>query len=177
MKFAFREADGSVTILGCASKADLERVIGTPTMVDGVMRRVLTDEEYLGHIMARNTENGVIPKGAELISLPDDWTPPDGRSFRSAWMLNGKTIDVDMEKARSIHMDRIRASRNRKLDELDRKWMKAFGRKDTATVDAVEAERQRLRDIPQTLDLTKAATPEELKATWPDDLKDEPIRG
>jgi hypothetical protein len=171
MKFAFRAADGSVTVVGAAPKADLERVIGTPVMVDGVERRVLTDQEYIDHIIGRNIDKGVIPKDAELVMLPEDWSPADKRAFRSAWILDGNTIDVDMGKAREIHMGRIRIARNRKLDELDRDWMRAAGQKDTKAADAIEAKRQALRDIPQTLDLTKARTPDELKATWPDELK------
>lgn len=34
----------------------------------------------------------------------------------------------------------------------------------------VTTEKQKLRDLPQTLDLTVAQTPEDLKALWPADL-------
>lgn len=36
-----------------------------------------------------------------------------------------------------------------------------------------DAERQKLRDIPQSFDLTMAATPEELKNLWPSELIDD----
>lgn len=87
---------------------------------------------------------------------------PTDRTFRGAWShCPKKKIRVDMDKARDIHMSRIREARNTKLAELDkRKYGPEF-----------DAHRQKLRDLPQTLDLSKAKTPEELKTLWPDDLK------
>lgn len=86
---------------------------------------------------------------------------PDDRTFRDAWHHDGEKITVNMDKARDIHMQRIRFSRNEKLKELD---VETFRGKN------VQAEKQVLRDLPQTFDLTKAKNPEELKALWPDNL-------
>lgn len=33
--------------------------------------------------------------------------PPTGRAFRDAWVLNGTVIEVDMEKAKDIHIDKL----------------------------------------------------------------------
>ena len=98
----------------------------------------------------------------------DDADIPADRAFRAAWTDAGGKIDHDMEKARAIHMGRIRTARNAKLDETD----KLVARLDGAPVpEELKALRQKLRDIPQTLDLAKAATVEDLKAAWPDELK------
>lgn len=86
--------------------------------------------------------------------------PPD-RTFRDAWKIEGGKPAVDMSKARTIHMDRIRKVRDRELAKLDVEQLK--GRD-------VAAQKQKLRDIPQTFDLTVAATPDELKALWPAEL-------
>lgn len=88
-------------------------------------------------------------------------TYPQDRYFRSAWKIDGASVGVDMDKAREIHMGRIRESRDKELAKLD-----------------IEARRgndnpvraQYLRDLPQTFSLAEFATPEDLKAAWPADL-------
>jgi len=89
----------------------------------------------------------------------DESEIPTDRHFREAWDYD---LKINMGKARDIHMDRIRAARDEKLKALDIETMK--GRD-------VQAEKQALRDIPQTLDLSTATTPEELKALWPQELE------
>lgn len=84
--------------------------------------------------------------------LPTDYT------FRNAWTYD---LDVDMDKARVIHMDRIRAARDEALKVLDIETLKGID---------VQTEKQALRDIPQTFDLSGATTPDELKALWPAEL-------
>lgn len=97
----------------------------------------------------------------------EDVTFPSDKEFRAAWKSTPGKIEVDMPKARLIHMDRIRVARDAELEEKDKLWMRAMGQKDQVLADAIEAERQALRDIPQTVDLTAAMTPGELTALWP----------
>ena len=77
-------------------------------------------------------------------------------------------IVVNMEKARGIQMDKIRLVRNAELTKKDIEFMKALEADDGSST-AIAAEKQVLRDIPQTFDLT-TDTPEELKNKWPDSL-------
>jgi hypothetical protein len=86
---------------------------------------------------------------------------PSDRYFRDQWTASGKVISVDMEKAKEHHMGNIRAARDKKLKELDVETLKG---------NDVQVEKQKLRDIPQTFDLS-ASTPDELKAMWPEELK------
>lgn len=117
------------------------------TLVDGVWVRELTDD-----LIARELrhEGNLINRGfvSEL--------PPD-RLFRDAWSLDAGTVKVNMPKARKIHMDRIRRARDKRLAELDKR---KYGTE-------YDGERQALRDLPQTMNLETATTPEELKAIWP----------
>jgi hypothetical protein len=94
---------------------------------------------------------------------------PQDRTFRNAWKDEGsRKIAIDMPRAREIHMDRIRIARDAKLEETD----KLVARLDGAAVpEELKAQRQKLRDIPQTLDLSKCETIEQLKAAVPDELK------
>lgn len=91
-----------------------------------------------------------------VVSVEEDDIPSD-RYFRDAW---DKYLQVDMTKAREIHMNRIRVQRDKRLVELDKR---IYG-------DDYDGERNDLRNIPQTFDLSSAGTTEELKAMWPDDL-------
>lgn len=90
-----------------------------------------------------------------VIGLDDH---PQDRTFRNAWKPD---LTVCMDRAREIHMGRIREKRNERLTELDK-------RKYGADYDS---ERHKLRNIPQEFDLSVAATPDELKKLWPDELK------
>ena len=78
-------------------------------------------------------------------------------------------INVNMSKARGIHMDKIRLVRNKQLAGLDVSFMRAVETGDASERVRIAGEKQVLRDIPQTLDLT-TDTPEELKAIWPIEL-------
>jgi len=73
-------------------------------------------------------------------------------------------IKVNMEKARVIQMDEIRKVRNTELAKKDVEYMKALEADDGSATD-IAVEKQALRDIPQTFDLT-TDTPEELKEKW-----------
>jgi hypothetical protein len=170
-KFAFARPDGGVSIVDAAPQEELERVVGVPTLADGKLKRVLTDEQYRALVLSRMRETRTLPSDAVVVELPADWTPPDDRGFREAWKLQAESIEVDMPKARTIHMDRIRVRRNQMLDDLDKEWNRATGQRKQAEADAIEAQRQTLRDLPQTFDLNTAATPDELKAVWPDELR------
>ena len=80
-------------------------------------------------------------------------------------------VTINMEKARGIQMDNIRIVRNKELAKKDIEYMKAL-EADDGSHTAIAAEKQVLRDIPQTFDLT-TDTPEELKQKWPDGLPKE----
>jgi len=83
-------------------------------------------------------------------------------------------INVNMAKARTIHMNNIRVVRNRELAAKDITFMRAVedGNADAQTT--IKNEKQTLRDIPQTFDITTGVdTPEQLKAKWPDGLPTE----
>lgn len=92
--------------------------------------------------------------------IVDETDIPSDRTFRNAWKEGQGKPEVDMPKAREIHMGRIRIDRDKKLTELDKR---NYGSE-------FDAERQTLRDIPQSFDLEIATTPDELKALWPGEL-------
>ena len=76
-----------------------------------------------------------------------------------------------MDKARGIQMNNIRVMRDKELAKKDIEYMKAL-EADDGSATAIATEKQALRDIPQTFDLT-TDSPEELKEKWPEGLPKE----
>lgn len=99
---------------------------------------------------------------------------PTDRTYRNAWTHDGTKFDHDMTKAKAIHLAHIRHVRTELLTELDKDWMRAMGQNKKSDVDAIETQRQALRDA-TAIDLSSATTIEQLKALWPVDLP--PWRG
>ena len=80
-------------------------------------------------------------------------------------------INVNMGKARVIHMDAIRVVRNAELVDKDVTFMRAVEAGDASAQSSIATEKQVLRDIPATFDITTGVdTPEKLKAKWPTEL-------
>ena len=77
-------------------------------------------------------------------------------------------INVNMDKARDIHREKVRQARNPKLAAKDVDYQRALETgADTATI---VSEKQALRDAPAAAAIDAATTPEELKAAWDSDL-------
>lgn len=122
------------------------------------------EEDLLAACVERNVPAGVAYRIVEASIIPTH------RLFRNAWSDDGNDVVVDMSDARGIHMDAIRVDRDKKLTELDVTFMRAVEDDDSDAQDAASVEKQALRDIPETFDLSSASTPEQLTALWPEDL-------
>ena len=80
-------------------------------------------------------------------------------------------INVNMTKARAIHLEKIRLVRNAELVKEDVTFMRAVEAGDTDTQATIATKKQTLRDIPASFDITTGVTtPELLKAKWPAEL-------
>ena len=80
-------------------------------------------------------------------------------------------INVNMTKARTIHMDAIRVVRNAELAAKDITFMRAVEAGDTSAQATIATQKQTLRDIPATSNITTGVTtPTQLKARWPTEL-------
>lgn len=132
MRYLLKRKDGGVSIL---------------ELKHGVVERELEKLKTVG----------IEVESYHEISLQD---LPEDRYFRDAWGFDG-SINIDMQKAKNIHMDNIRLVRDEKLKQLDIETLKG---------NDVQAEKQNLRDIPQTFDLSVYETPESLKDAWPEGL-------
>ena len=80
-------------------------------------------------------------------------------------------INVNMSKARAIHLTEIRRVRNAELVKEDVTFMRAVEAGDASAQSTVATKKQVLRDIPATFDITTGVTtPEQLKILWPTEL-------
>ena len=91
-------------------------------------------------------------------------TPADlpGRAYRNAWVDEGDAIGHDMEKAREIHRDKLRAERAPLLLALDVEYQRADETGDAAEKARVVAAKKRLRDLPSDPRIEQATTVAEL---------------
>ena len=80
-------------------------------------------------------------------------------------------VNVNMTKARAIHLEEIRRVRNLELAAKDITFMRAVEAGDTDAQATIGTVKQVLRDIPATFNITTGVdTPEKLKAKWPTEL-------
>jgi hypothetical protein len=145
MKTVIKCIDGSVAVMTLVAGANLDDAIDKWKQVH--------PNKYLSH---REMPDGVIPTD---------------RTFRDAWADTTPelTIDIDMAKARDIHLSRIRIKRNAELSKLDTQATKAQDIGDTATLTQIRTRKQELRDLPATLapTLASAVSVDALKAIQP----------
>ena len=109
-----------------------------------------------------------IPEGSDYHIVNKEDIPAD-RSYRNALVVNRGKLRHSMTKARALHMDQIRAKRNARLKELDVAVMKKIEKEEDPFI--LAELKQRLRDIPENFDLSKAKNTEDLKRLWPDELQ------
>lgn len=72
-------------------------------------------------------------------------------------------IGVNMNKAKDIWRDKIRADRTAELNKLDVEYMRALEAGDTTKQAEIVAKKQSLRDAPADERIDNATSPEELK--------------
>jgi len=148
--------------------------VAAENFVAGLANGGLTEDEALARILAKDAAPGALQS---LIvddeTLPSDHQCDSSCEFFNAWEWTG-AVTVNMPKARGVHMDVIRAVRNKELAKKDLTSLQAIEASDTDAQVMIATEKQTLRDIPQTFDLTTDNdTPEELKQKWPEGLPKE----
>lgn len=97
------------------------------------------------------------PAGAIIVD--SDTLPNEHNDFFNAWELADGVVTVNIDKAKAITKDRLRAERKPLLEAQDVAFQRAL--ESGADTSAIVAEKQRLRDVTQLVD--SATTIEELK--------------
>jgi transcriptional/translational regulatory protein YebC/TACO1 len=91
--------------------------------------------------------------------VEDEYIPTD-RTFRDAWEFDGEKISENIDKAKEIHKERLRAERKSLLEEQDALFMRAL--EIGADTNKIVVEKNRLRDITKLVNQCK--TIDEIKA-------------
>lgn len=152
--------DGSVGIM----RFNL-RPRGVPDNLPGYHdgRRVPTHAAVEHDIHKSVWLNGRVPISWRLIAEEDARPHMVGgrhRDFRDALRDSGASLSHDLDRAKAIHADRLRAARAPLLVELDVEFVRALEQgKDTK---AIAARKQALRDAPAAVEA--ARTIDELRA-------------
>lgn len=128
---------------------------------------------YIMHILDGSDPSKEIAKWGRSYSQAVDSfreiqiTDLPNSNFRDAWTDDGDELKVDMAKARELQLARIRASRDAKWADFDRRYMVA--QRDGLDLSALNSERQMLKDAPESVEgsIASADTPEELSDIWP----------
>lgn len=124
-----------------------------------------SEEEAMDYVISR-----AVPTDKKYVVMEHTDLPED-LYFRDAWTLDkSRKIGYNMDKAAEIHMDVIREWRDVELRKLDIPSMRAMETGDSQSLYELGVKKQELRDIPQTLDLTKAKTVDELKKILPEGM-------
>jgi hypothetical protein len=133
---------------------------GNPT---GETNTVTHEEQVpmtIEEIAAKDVPEGVPYKIVDSLDLDNDY-------FNSYDYSEGSGAEVNIDKAKAIHLDKFRAARTPKLAKLDVDYMKAVEQADITKQAEIAASKQALRDV--TLTPLPDTLPE-IKAVWPDIL-------
>lgn len=142
-------------------------------MRDDIIKQLangLTEEQ----IKQRIVDKDVLPycPSGEWHEVHRDEIDQSNRYFRMSWMHDKEgRFYIDRAKAEAFHMNNLRVIRDEKLKELDVEYMRAIEEGDKIKQDKVSNLKKKLRDMPQTEDLSKF-TIDDLKDYIPDYLKE-----
>ena len=119
-----------------------------------------SDEQFANRIASTD-----VPP-ATPYTVVDATDLPIRDEFRNAWAMNG-FVHVDMDKAKAIWIEKIRAWREPLLLGLDIDYLRADEAKDAAAKADIVARKKVLRDATTNPAIEAATSVEELRATWP----------
>ena len=132
-----------------------------PAYFDEARPKDETEAELLSRVALKAIPAGISYLEVEAIQIPTE------RNFRDAWECPTGVIEVNMPKARLIHMDRIRRVRDIELERESGSKLRQPTESEALFTSERQARLRALRDIPQTFDLAGYTTPEALEAAWP----------
>ena len=141
----------------------------SPAWQSKAAARGMTDNEWIAERISRIRAVRPDLATATVVLIEDESAIDDPQGFgREVW---GHGAKIDMNKARAIHMDRIRVVRNAELAKEDVTFMRSVEDADTDAQATIKTKKQTLRDIPATFDITTDVnTLEKLEAKWPTEL-------
>lgn len=98
------------------------------------------------------------PDGFYTEHYEGEFKLPEDRLFRDAWTLKNNKVVIHEQKAKDIHLKRIREVRNKELDKLDKEHLKNLTV--PGMIVEIDSKKQVLRDLPAKIN----------SLDWPDEL-------
>ena len=133
---------------------------------DGIAKVVIPAPEYLA---SGGTINDLLIKSVpenckDSADIVDVDTVESDRTFRNAWVTEqGKSVEVDLAKAKDVAKDKVRQARVPKFVELDVAYQRAVEEDDSDAKTAVVVKKQTARDAPADSRIDNASDEVELK--------------
>jgi len=152
MKHILQFLEPKIMSLVCYQQPSGKIAILTPVIAPGVT---------LEFIIKRS-----IPDGTPYKIVGDDFNI-DGEYFEAYDFCPENAAKINIDRAKAMHLDKLRVAREPKLAALDIAFMRAVEQADTTKQSIIAKQKQALRDI------TKINLPNDLsgiKATWPEIL-------
>ena len=153
-----------------------ERTVVTTNLVDRKAAILQAQADGLQHYHSNATfaADGTVLEWTSYFNDPQpDWLTHFAPAIEGTGITkyNWASADVDIATLRTFHMNLIREVRNRELFAKDIEFMRAVEAGDTDAQATIGTEKQVLRDIPATFDITTDVdTPAALHAKWPSEL-------
>jgi|TARA_R110000765_G_C18793326_1_gene592815 hypothetical protein len=119
------------------------------------------------HLKISEAAERLVPYAKKYRIIESSQLPPD-LEFWGAWTID---CEVDIEKAKSIWLDKIRLIRDEKLKKLDLKWMIAMEQGEAKEASNIASKKQLLRDVTERREFRKVKTVEQIKEYWPEILE------
>lgn len=110
-----------------------------------------------------------VPEGAEYLIVDKNKLPQDSYFF-NAITFDKMGVFIDMEKAKIIHLSKLRQMRERKFIELGFPNRINSEVENAILSDDIKAKLKQLRDMPRKLDLSHVVSPDDLKSIIPEYL-------
>ena len=115
-----------------------------------------TMEDLLKKVVPENCQDS-----ADIVEID---TVPSDRTFRNAWVTaKGKSVEVDLAKAKDVAKDKVRLARTPKFQELDIAYQRADEAGDADAKTAVVVKKQTARDATADTKITNADSVDNLK--------------
>lgn len=117
----------------------------------------------------RLIETGLVPNdwAVNHILADGDHHVIENPMFFPALSLKDGQIVLDMDLARDVWRNKIRAARGPRFAALDIAWQRAQEAADDAALARISSEKRALRDMPAASEIARATSIADLRAFWP----------
>ena len=130
---------------------------------DGVAAVVVPAPKYSGTM--EDLLKKVVPEDClDSADIVEADTIPNDRTFRNSWVTEqGKSVEIDLAKAKDVAKDKVRQARTPKFAELDVAYQRADEAGDSDAKAAVVVKKQTARDATADTKITDADSVDNLK--------------